>query len=838
MSVKNCFGNSKNKALKSLFDKKVKAGLPEGEAALAAIKEYATSLSKRLSNITGVSEANPLTWDGQVKTKKEVQTTVVQDKKVRMVDKTKQVPTAKGARNKVFNLLAKALKDPKYFNEMMTSIDNDTFKEGTLSILDKREPQDMDAWDPIRAIETRFSYRTGGSGVAVSANSLSDHILTQNKELAVVFNQGTWGNTFMDAQFSEKLTNKELQELLDVINKKREANGDVLMGMPEAEARLRKVGISSTLSELTNAFVDIANEDAFVTRGNWGDLTNGLGMMMVRQGVHPHKVSAILRQPAMMDLIESITNKEGVIDNTASWEIENEVIANWITQADNAGVNVAFMDIPKGGQLSTLDFNTLFNSASTQKVDSKDAFRNQLVVLKLYKDSKGVVKQYNNFVTTAKNDAKGAGRNVADMFLRTNKFSDSYYYENPKPGQVGYGIKNVSQKFFDGFGNNTLSHTMYTNTVSVAMKVLNDNPLMFDSINQETFELFNKAAAQNTNDVRVATLGQTEFLFNEFAAYKMANFGPLAKEDTKTEQTQFVEEIMSLKKDRKYTLLNKLLITNVEGEFSFSMERLAQKSPESKNELSNSWRLILKDNPALGDFLVRQSYRQSNFQPGPNQYHELIPFEWFLDKDYLNYIQTDESIPDDQFLDQAVRKENATEFFKVLKASHVGDYYIMNINDEDLRMGKDKKNRYRSPKYGISNASRTPLRMIGIITQITPNKATNKNVKKDFAVYIPLNTTTAGQSSYEGSRSEFMDKVDPERTEVASEEAFRTTLGAEFRKANPDGKTVISELGDLNIKVNGESFFRDAGNMVDLEVQKLIHEGRSTDGVLPKEMCG
>lgn len=744
----------------------------------------------------------------------------------------------KGARNRVLNLFKKVLKDPKYYNEMMTSIDNDTFKEGTLSLLDKRDEEDMDAWDPIRAIDTRFSYRTGGSGVAVSANSLSDHVLTQNKEVSIQFNQGTWGNTHLDKQFSEKLTNQELEELLKVINAKRDENRRTPMSKAEAEARLRKVSISGSLSELTNAFVDIANEDAFVTRGNWGDLTNGLGMMMIRQGIHPHKVSAILRQPAMVDLIEAITNREGVVDNTASWKIEQEVINEWIERAEAIGVNTDFMKIPKAGALSSLAFEELFSSARSQEASTKRAMLNQLTVLKLYKESKGVVKKYNNFVTTIKNDAKGAGRNVADMFLRVNKFSDSYYYEKAPKGQVSYGIENVSQKFFDGQGNNTLSYTMHKNTVGVAMKILNDNPLMFDSINAETFDLFNKAAAENTNDTRVATLGQTEFLFQEFASYKMANFGPISKEDTMEEQKAFIKEIMELKSQRKYTLLNKLLIDVVEGEIEVSMERLSQKSPESKNELSNSWRLILKDNPALGDFLVRQAYRQSNFQPGPKQFHELIPFEWFISKDYLNFLHSDQSIPDNQFLDQAVRRDNATEFFKVLKASPAGEYYIMNLNDEDLRMGRVRKGKghYRAPRYGIINGG--PARLVGTAYVLIPNKNTNKVDRKELAIYIPLNKVTKGQSSYEGSRTEFLDKVDPERVEDGKEARLKETLGKAFREASPDATVNIKDIGDLSIKVEGESFFRDAGDMVDLEIAKLAHESKETDEAESKEMCG
>ncbi len=742
----------------------------------------------------------------------------------------------KGARNKVLGLFKKVLKDPKYYNDMMTSVDNDTFKEGTLALLDKREAEDMDAWDPVRAIDTRFSYRTGGSGVAVSANSLSDHVLTQAKTVSIEFNQGAWGNKYLDAQFSESLTNAELEKLLDVINNKRTENNKGLMGMEEAKARLHRVAISGTLSELTNAFVDIANEDAFVTRGNWGNLTNGYGMMMVRQGIHPNKVSAILRQPAMIQLMEDITNQEGVVSNTPSYIIEENAITEWTIKAETAGINTEFMSNPQSGRLSDLSFNELMDSALSQEAISKKALMNQLILLKSFTQSKKAVKKYNNFVVTIKNDAKGAGRNTQDMFVRTNKFSDAYFPEVPGPGQVNYGLKNVGEKFFDGNGNNTLSYTMYNNTVGVATKIVNDNPMMFDSISQETFELFNRAAAQNTNDTRVTSVTQSDFLFNEFAAYKMSGFGPISKEDTKTEFDGFIKEIMELKASRKYTMLNKLIVEDKEDGVTLSMERLAQKSPESKNEMSDSWRLILQDNPALGDFLVRQSYRQSSFLPSPNQFHELIPFEWFLEKDYLGFMHADESIPHNQFLNQAVRRDNATEFFKYLKVVSSGNHYIINLSDKSLGMGKTgraKGSSQRAPLYAVGPDG--PIQLAGTVTTIEKAGTGTKNTVR--AVYYPLNKVAKDQSNYDSNHSEFMRKVDPEGKENASQSTW-TDIADQIANAFPDIKVIVNDVSDLFRSVSGQSFFRDPGAMVNLELEKQIKEDSTNDGALPEQMCG
>lgn len=843
MSVSKCFSNSKNKQLKDLFAKKVKAGIPEEEAALAVVKEYAASIQKRVSKLKGEDIGSTLTFDAEVKTETRKVERTVQQQGVRIVRGTKMVPNPKGIGNRVIDLFSQVLRDPKYYNEMMTSIDNDTFKEGTTSLLETREAEDMDAWDPVRAIDTRFAYRTGGAGVAVSANSLSDHVLTQNKSLKMEFNQGKWGNIFMDSQFSENLTRGELDKVLSVINAKREEQGKDLMGREEAETRLRRVGISGTLSELTNAFVDIANEDAFVTRGNWGTLTNGYGMMMIRQGIHPHKVSAILRQPALVQLIEAITNKEGLVSNTPAREIEEEIFSEWKIKAQDAGLDIKFATVPTFGKLDKIDFDSLFDSAVNQEANTQEELKNQLLVLKSYIQSKPAVKKYNAFVTTTKNDAKGAGRNAEDMFLRQNKLSDAYYYEPAKKGQVGYGLQNANEKFFDGIGNNTLSYTMHVNTVGVAQKIINDNPLMFDSINSEVFELFNRAAAQNTPDKRVNNLTQAQFLFREYAAYKMSGFGPISQRDTIEQQEDFINDIMDLKSTRKYELLNKLLIdydANT-SEYTLKMERLSQKSPESKNSLTNSWRQIIQEEPALGDFLVRQAYRQSSFLPGPNQFHELIPFEWFMEKDYLDFLHSTQPLPGEQFLDQAVRKENATEFFKYIKAGVNENYYISDITEDVNRMGtygKGNKAMGKSPKFAITGEDNTPVKLLGVVTFV--KKAEGGTLeRKSFAIYNPLAKSKSTEASYDVSHSDFMAQVDPEGKEYARELEWKTTILKGYETAIKEGVRVsIKDIGSLGIKFEGESFFTEPGNMVDLETEKGLYEARQSDLPIPEQMCG
>lgn len=824
MSISKCFNGASNKKLKALFQSRLAEGNSEETAALLAIKEYSLNIQERLSKLKGGDVGEILDIGVSIDTKVTKATKTVSTKKVRIKKTKVKVDNPKGARNTVLDLFMSVLKDAKYYNEMMTSIDNDTFKEGTLSFVEKTKEEDMDLWDPIKAIDTRFSYRTGGTGVAVSANSLSDHILTQNKMVKFEFNQGTMGNYLADMQYSEALGPETIKDLAAVINKRRILDGKKPMTDAEATTKLTKVRISGTLSELTNAFVDIANEDAFVTRGNWGTITNGYGMMLIRQGIHPHVVSAILRQPAMVELVDEITNKEGLIDNTASYKIEEDVLAKWIKKAEAAGITIDQND-QYLGRLTGLVLKDLFLNTTTAAT-SRAALLNQVRVLRNFIEAKPTVKKYNSYVSASKNDARGAGKNVKDMFIRNNKLSDSYYYTEVGNLEVPYGIKNAYEKYMYWNGETTLSYTMFMNTVKVMERMINDNPLIFGGINNDTFEYLNRAAAQNTADNRVLSTTQADFLLDSFTAYRMSGFQPLVVKDTEAEISRFVGEIFDLKTARKYSILDKLLVSQDEltNQYSFMMELTSQKSPESKNEMTNSWRLLLKERPHLGDFLVRQAYRESGFMPSPRQFHELIPFEWFLENNYMKYIRNLEAVPDDAFLEQAVRSSDATEFFKFIKGSVHEEFMVQNINSDNNRMGVFAKYKdhvvYRAPKFGIT-ADNQPVKAVGLIKIVTV-KGDERTVKTNI-IYEKIDKATS-KSIYDLNNPSVSNKD------------FRA-FAQNLMKDAVEGGAQVTILDINDVKANGSSFFRSAGPIVDLEAEQIMREDQANNKPGEQQMC-
>jgi len=756
MSIKNCFRGS-NKLLNSLLDEKVSGGLTEEEAAIAAIREYSATLTGKLTALTG-EKVNPVVIDStRLTTMQDVTTTT---EVVERLDPIKPVAKASvvaeslaAKRNRLFDLFYNTINDPKYYAEMMTSIDNDTFRVGTLSMLDNsRDEQAYDVFDPIRVMTQRFAFKLGGAGVGMAANGHSDHILTQGKEVEIHVQQGEWGNEFLDAEYSEALSDDDLAMLGEHINEYLEGAGKEKLSTQQIE-KLRAIKIGGTLSELINAFVDIANEQAFVARGNWSALLNDYGMALIRAGVHPHKVSAMLAQPVLRKLAEDISNKEGIISNTSSKDIEADLLDDLLKLLDeksDQGVGEkeynALFNGPSilGSNFELIDLLTSVRKPSIDNLNAEE-LRVQISVLKHYIQTKGTIRKYGNFVLGAKVDAKGAGRSLAEMMITMNRVADSLEFI-----EEDGGIRNGWYKYYDDNGVPTQVMKMYENTVGFMNSFMESNSTMFNGMTMGKLNQFQALAASSRNNPRLTEKSAVEFLFKAYDLYKLSKFEPLSRETSDEKRIEMRLEISRLKRTGDYSILNKLLIDK-DGEYF--LDSASRKDVDLKNQMTDSWRALLHNNKEVGDFLVRESYRTSQFRPGPKQYHELIPFEWFSENRYEEFSEGDVTLTDD-FVKFSLNLDiSDLSFFKYIKTgigtkeftleSKEGttrkvniNYAIVSLNRDSFGLGgikgflKNNKQLNRPPKYASINAS-----MSGKLTQIVKTKSGEGY----FAVYSDFN---------------------------------------------------------------------------------------------------
>ena len=709
MSIKKCFKGNPNSEINTIFTNKLKEGLTEEDAAIAAIQEYSMLLSSKLFKLTG-KNIDPVTIDmTRLTEEKEVETEVTEEV-TSLFDVVKTFPTFKGKRNRVFNLFKSVLEDPKYYNEMMTSIDNDTFKVGSLSMIESKGKEAYDLYDPIKAMTLKFAYKLGGEGVGMAANSHSDHAISQGRQIIAMLQQGTEGNEFMDEQYSSSFANEaDFIAVIDHVNDYKLSKGQALLTDVEMEG-LRNIKISGTLSELINAFVDIANEEAYVARANWGTLFNDYGMAMIRAGVHPYKVSAILAQPVMRELTERISTREGVIDNENSNKIETELMDEISTILKKANPDLKDNNYKHiTSELSNIQMQQLLEDVKKDDFKSTD-IATQVRVLTHYIQTKPSIKKYTNFVLAAKVDANGAGKSIADLVIEMNRLSEGFDFDGVT------GLQNVKNKYFDSASKPSLVYTQYQNSVGFMQDFMTANPMIFNGMTVEKLEGLQRIANLSRNNGRLIERASTETILEAYDAYKMSFFAPLSVNDSELTKEELDAQIMALKKDGNFLILNKLL---QEEDGSYIIDRAARKDPDTKNALTDSWRVLLVKHPTIGDYLVREAYAQSGFRPGPKQFHQLIPFEWFSSKNYEDHIKGDVEIGDD-FARFAMAFDSNSKFFKKfrteVKESLGVKYSIVPLN-EDLGLGTiTGSSTFRPPIYakiGELNAKLSHIITIG-----------------------------------------------------------------------------------------------------------------------------
>jgi len=354
---------------------------------------------------------------------------------------------------------------------------------------------------------------------------------------------------------------------------------------------------------------------------------------MIRAGVHPHKVSAILSQPIMRELVDRVSYKEGLIENQASWEIENE-LADEIGLERDKRTGMYSSDI--NGKFEDLSFEELLGTAGSTDYSSEAV--NSRIILGHYLDSKNTVKKYSNLVGATKTDAGGAGSSIADLMLKVNKLGDGLSIDEfvSREGvHTPYGIVNAYARFFDENGKTTLSYRQYVNVAETVMDLIENNPNVFGRISMQDMQDLNTLyEGTKGGNGRILGKGAMQFLLKQADLFRLQQFEPLTRKTSNAERQMLDNKIIELRSEGNYKIINSIL----KSDDGYIMDNVSRSDPRAKNAFTDSWRKLLVDHPEVGDYLVRESFDRGSFNPGPQNFHQLIPFEWFQNKGLHSYV--------------------------------------------------------------------------------------------------------------------------------------------------------------------------------------------------------
>lgn len=584
-------------------------------------------------------------------------------------DTNLQNNSVKALQNKLIEAYKGVLTHPEVIKDVMTPIDFDFYKDDIYSLFPKVPSTNLSDFNLTNEINLKYEFLAGKAGVGQTSNAVVDHVRGMMADLSFheyrlgIGKVNTNGETSFDSEYSEELNDKDLKYYA-------KSTGLDIKG-------LKKIKIGSSLSALLNAYVDIAR-DSYITRGNWTTQTSNTGFMLLRAGVHPFYANAIIGQPIIKEYIDFVTNAESKIVKN-SGNLEEKFIEKKTTEAldklDSVTINGitkkyrTIYDTTKGDidakklarlfktaitEQQVFDINEVINSIQNEfraddkfKISSlslqklREEITNndstpdiQINILHKFLEWQRQSKKVTNNINASKYDVTGYGKNVTSHSVLANMIDKLLDEGSLEKGDFkGFRSKLIKNNKL------SLSGAYKENIIDWIGDVMEANPLIFLVANKTVVNTFNEISKANNGDILTNEKLATK-LENGYYSYIMSGFQPLqmTENDRRDILKTTVTELDAYKKTSKNILIQELDIKIGEGGLKFIGMNNRKKSPTVENDLTTAWSDLLRDNPELGEKLIKYSYLTSGFQMNINQFYTYIPYEWFVKNNLNEYI--------------------------------------------------------------------------------------------------------------------------------------------------------------------------------------------------------
>ena len=306
----------------------------------------------------------------------------------------------KAIENRRIELYKKVLEHPSTMPRLISAVDNAWLKEFIDTIIPAEQIKDLDLYDGHFQMMKRREFLSSKGSVGQIANHVSDHALSQE---ALIY----------------------MLETIGIGNKTKEGFFDLSHSYtPNFETFNAKTGqlegqeehlITEILSVFMNAFVDAA-KDNYIGRANFNATTNNVAFMLMRGGVSPHYVVALLAQPIIVEYVNRTSTNRGLRgDKKTKKDIQKQLAKDFgsITKDLQTNYNL--------GDFSTED---LIKSITTPNKDA--AFNEQQVaLLSIFINTlEPLAQDLRDSVAASTADREGAGANLLDANIRLSNISN------------------------------------------------------------------------------------------------------------------------------------------------------------------------------------------------------------------------------------------------------------------------------------------------------------------------------------------------------------------------------------------------------------------------------
>jgi len=595
--------------------------------------------------------------------------------------------TTKGLNNMLFDAYWSILTNKSTYPDLIRPIDFDYVKNHIKSLNTKGDVnENFKFYDGIYQVDLKNTYMLGKAGVGISANMAVDHNISKNM-VNLRFNQYNIGDGlgFVNAKNetvfdTNPLTGTSSSIKLTVEESKiAAARIKENTGEKVSYKTLRSFKIGDTISAFMNAFVDNA-KDPYIEQGNYDTYTSNVAFMLTRAGVHPYWTDAFIGQPILKKLTEFTKNfesisvqKEDKHMNKSSYEaLLYDTVSKHINNTDPFLINKEIEKLKKTNR-QVYSYSELVDSYNS---DIENPTIKDIEILMTFKDYQDKSKKLESSVNLSRFDTLGSGKNFSDMLVYQNNLLD-LFNKQEKDGELnGHMEKYVRNNKLTSLG------TQLLNSVFFASDILNANPSIFLSANREFLNVIDNISMTTASSYggsmgRSTDKKMISKLSKELYSSLMSKYPVLQIEGNPVDFVNDVKERI-IKYQNKQAEKNGNAFINVltfyENSFGIDISKL---DVNQKNDISNAFYDIYKNDFILGKDIIRSSFVMNGFNQSLIDFNDMIPHEFFLNYHKVNTGNTTDSKGNvvNQNLYQSVQAFIREQMIKMSNSSYAQSFH-------------------------------------------------------------------------------------------------------------------------------------------------------------------
>lgn len=505
-----------------------------------------------------------------------------------------QQNTKAAIQNHKLDLYKALLLSDNSFGRLISPIDSAWMKNQAGRVMEQRgndstTTSDLAFFGSKQQFDTKQTFAGGQLGIALTANQLVDHAMTQ----------------LADIRLNKYLGKGKKVDGVSSFALERGDNGEY---------------ITSNLSAYLNAFVDIA-KDPYIFNLNINTVTSNTAFMLVRAGFDPEWVNAFMSQPILVDYVAAELNNNSVTGKAKMHPKDSKKAGSVMNSAELA---LAKYPMAEGVKPAPITMESLPSKQELEGGITTPDPAVQQAILKLYEEYNEIGEAFSAQVLAFKFDTNGAGNTLVDSIIAKNKMMNAVNDQK---------FTNVSNRMV-----NSMADTYYRNSTEKSLELM---PQLFigasDGFKGVMQSISRRLHGTSITRPTLATAIENQaysYIMNKFPAFYVKNpLVMLTGKGSMGRQVQHAKHHPSSSiKDNPFIKALRLQEEEVtiggQTDF-FKFVRLIAKDTDRKNELTEAWeQLIYSPNEnvsKLGKSLVKYAAYTSGMNQGSGTFFDLIP---------------------------------------------------------------------------------------------------------------------------------------------------------------------------------------------------------------------